>query len=157
MPLISLETIIHADVQIVFDLSRSIDFHKISTKHTDEEAIAGVTSGLIKLNESVTWKAKHFGIYHLLTSKIIEMNQYGSFTDVMVKGIFKRFSHQHVFEKDRNGTKMFDYFDYTSPLGYFGKVADLMFLKSYMKRFLEKRNQQIKEYAESDLWKSILE
>jgi ligand-binding SRPBCC domain-containing protein len=157
MPLISLETIIHADVQVVFDLSRSIDFHKISAKQTKEEAVGGVTNGLINLSESVTWRAKHFGIYHLLTSKIIEMNTYNSFTDVMVEGIFKRFSHQHVFEKYNKGTKMFDYFDYTAPLGYLGSLADSMFLKNYMKRFLEQRNQQIKACAESELWKSILE
>jgi hypothetical protein len=46
MPTIIIETIIKTDKQIVFDLSRSIDLHKISTKETNEEAIAGVTSGL---------------------------------------------------------------------------------------------------------------
>ena len=54
MPKIKLETEINAPQKIVFDLSRSIDLHKISTKETNEEAIAGVTSGLIGENQSVT-------------------------------------------------------------------------------------------------------
>ena len=73
MPKIELQTEIKADRSIVFDLSRSIDLHKISTEHTNEEAIAGKTRGLIDLNESVTWKAKHFGIYQKLTSKITHL------------------------------------------------------------------------------------
>jgi len=54
MPKIELHTFIKADKELVFDLSRSIDLHKIATKHTNEEAIDGVTSGLISLNQSVT-------------------------------------------------------------------------------------------------------
>ena len=54
MPAIQLSTFIKAPVERVFDLSRSIDLHKISTKHSHEEAVAGVTGGLINLNETVT-------------------------------------------------------------------------------------------------------
>jgi len=68
MPKIELKTEIKAEKEIVFDLSRSIDLHKISIEHTNEEAIAGRTSGLIGMNETVTWRAKHFGIYQKLTS-----------------------------------------------------------------------------------------
>jgi len=62
MSKIELETIINIinindinDINVVFDLIRNIDFHKISTKKSNEEAIAGKTSGLIALNETVTW------------------------------------------------------------------------------------------------------
>ena len=41
MPRIELQTEIHANRTVVFDLSRSIDLHKISTKQTNEKAIAG--------------------------------------------------------------------------------------------------------------------
>ncbi|WP_370511510.1 hypothetical protein [Flavobacterium sp. GT3R68] len=54
MPRIILKTEIKADKKIIFDLSRSIDLHKISVHHTNEEVIAGTTSGLIGLNETVT-------------------------------------------------------------------------------------------------------
>lgn len=51
MPVIILHTQINAPIERCFDLSRSIDLHKISTAHTKEEAINGVTSGLINLDE----------------------------------------------------------------------------------------------------------
>ncbi len=55
MPIIKLETFINAPKDIVFDLARSIDLHLISTEQTSEKAIAGKTSGLIEIDESVTW------------------------------------------------------------------------------------------------------
>lgn len=70
MPVITIDTTIAAPVQVVFDLSRSIDLHRISTARTREEAVAGRTSGLIEIGETVTWRAKHLGIVQHLTSKI---------------------------------------------------------------------------------------
>jgi len=156
MPSIKLETLIRAKKEIVFDLSRSIDLHKISTKQTHEEAISGVTSGLIKNNETVTWKAKHFGFYQKLTVKITEFERPNYFVDEMTKGIFKKMKHKHFFNEIENGTLMIDIFDYKSPLGIFGMIADNIFLRNYLKKFLEKRNMVIKEFAESEKWKLVL-
>lgn len=156
MPVIELQTIIHASPEICFDLSRSIDLHKISTKHTGEEAIGGVTSGLIGPNESVSWRARHFGVQQTLTTCITEYNRPDMFVDEMVSGAFRRFRHEHHFRRIEEGTRMIDYFDYTSPLGLLGKLADYLFLKRYMTRLLMKRNLIIKEFAESDQWKTLL-
>ena len=72
MPKIHLQTFIKSKKEIVFDLSRSVDLHLLSTKKTNEKAIAGKISGLMELNDTVTWRAKHLGIYQNLTSKITE-------------------------------------------------------------------------------------
>jgi ligand-binding SRPBCC domain-containing protein len=156
MPRIELQTKINAKRDIVFDLSRSIDLHKISTEHTNEEAIAGKTSGLIGMNESVTWRAKHFGIYQTLTSKITQYDRPKCFTDEMVRGAFSEFKHEHHFKELSGETIMTDFFDYKSPLGIFGKLADKIFLKKYMTDLLTERNRIVKAFAESDKWKEVL-
>lgn len=156
MPRIELQTEIKANKEIVFDLSRSIDLHRISTARTNETAIAGKTSGLIGLNESVTWKAKHFGIYQKLTSRITEFNRPTYFADEMVSGPFSHFKHEHHFEDLNSGTLMTDIFDYTSPLGILGRLVDRLVLKKYMTTLLVERNRIVKEFAESDKWKGIL-
>ena len=155
MPRIELQTEIHANRIVVFDLSRSIDLHKISTKQTNEKAIAGKTHGLISLNERVTWKAKHFGIYQKLTSKITD-DRPNFFVDIMVKGLLSSFRHEHHFAEIDGKTIMTDMFNYKSPLGILGIVADRLFLKSYMTNLLAKRNKILKEYAESDQWKKVI-
>ena len=156
MPIIKIETEINAPIEVVFDLSRSIDLHKISTQQTKEEAIGGVTSGLIGKGESVTWRARHFGIYQTLTARITEFEKPTYFVDEMEKGIFQYFKHEHIFKENGQQTRMIDVFDYGSPLGILGKVADKLFLENYMRRFLEKRNKTIKAFAESEDWKTIL-
>ena len=156
MPRIELRTEIKADRNIVFDLSRSIDLHKISTEQTNEKAIAGKTSGLIGMNESVTWRAKHFGVYQNLTSQITEFDRPNYFADEMVKGAFKEFKHEHNFAELNDGTLMTDFFDYKSPFGIFGKIADKLFLKKYMTKLLTERNRIVKEFAESERWKEII-
>ncbi len=156
MPIIILKTVIQAPIKRCFDLARSIDLHKISTNHTHEEAIAGVTTGLIGLHESVTWRAKHFGIYQTLTTKITEFDSPIYFVDEMVKGAFKNFRHEHHFQAIENDTLMTDIFDYQSPLGILGQLADRIILKRYMTNLLIKRNESIKEFAESDKWQLVL-
>lgn len=156
MPKIILKTLIKAEKSLVFDLTRSIDLHKISTQNSNETAISGKMDGLISLNESVTWRAKHFGVYHTLTSKITVFKAPDLFVDEMVSGIFKSFKHEHHFKDAANGTLMTDVFDYKSPLGLLGKLADQLFLKNYMTKFLAERNRTIKAFAESDQWKTII-
>jgi len=156
MPRIEIRTEIKADKEIVFDLSRSIDLHKISTEHTNEDAISGKVSGLIGMNESVTWRAKHFGIYQNLTSKITEFKRPNYFVDEMQKGAFSEFKHEHHFADLNGGTLMTDLFDYKSPFGVLGKLADKLFLEKYMTELLKERNKIVKEFAETDKWKEII-
>jgi ligand-binding SRPBCC domain-containing protein len=148
LPIIRIETFIPSSVQTCFDLSRSIDIHMQSTAHTKEKAVAGVTSGLIGLNETVTWEAIHFGVKLRLTSKITEFDFPHYFVDEMVKGPFQCFRHVHRFMEYETGTKMIDTFQYTSPLGLLGRVADQLFLKAYMKKLLMMRNNFIRDIAE---------
>ena len=49
-----------------------------------------------------------------------------------------------------------DHFNYESPLGVLGKLADSLFLKKYMTDLLVKRNSIVKDFAESEKWKKIL-
>ena len=148
MPKIELTTPINAPIQRCFDIARDIDVHVASTAHTGEQAIAGRTNGLIELGETVTWRAKHFGIWQNLTSKITEFNSPNFFADEMVAGAFKSFRHEHYFTGNDKQTIMRDEFMFESPLGLLGKLANWLFLKKYMTNLLLKRNLMIKEVAE---------
>jgi ligand-binding SRPBCC domain-containing protein len=146
MPKIVLETIINSvNIEVVFNLSRSIDLHKISAKSSKEQAISGKTSGLISLDETVTWRAKHFGFYQTLTSKITDFEYPTFFADEMVKGAFANFRHEHFFELQNKKIILKYIFDYKSPFGILGKLADVLFLKKYITNFLIERNQIIKK------------
>lgn len=156
MPIIKLETEINAPVERVFDLARSIDLHKDSMSKYDERAVAGVMSGLINLGETVTWEATHLGVRQQLTSKVTAFDAPRYFRDSMVKGAFKRFDHDHYFEESNGKTVIRDVFDFDSPLGILGEIADWIIVESHLKTMLEERNALIKRIAEGDDWRKFL-
>jgi ligand-binding SRPBCC domain-containing protein len=149
MPIIELATHINAPIAKCFDLARSIDMHVNSMQQSGETAVGGRVSGLIELGEIVTWRAKHFGVWQTLTSKVTEMKYPNYFTDEMVKGAFKAFRHEHYFYAIGNQTLMKDIFMFDAPLGFLGIIANFLFLKSYMRKLLEQRNEVIKQAAEA--------
>ncbi len=148
MTTIHLTTKIKAPIQIVFDISRNIDIHQQAASKSFEVAIAGVTSGLINYNETVTWRGKHFGFYLTHKSRITAMTFYHYFVDEMEEGKFKTFKHQHFFEEINELTTMTDVLQYETPFGVFGKLFDILFLKKHLTQFLLERNKILKAVTE---------
>ena len=64
-------------------------------------------------------------------------------------GAFKSFKHEHIFTSEGKQTLMIDKFYFQSPFGFLGKLANVLFLKSYMKNLLITRNELLKVKAES--------
>ena len=149
MATIILKTLINAPIERCFDLARSIDLHVQSMQSSGEKAIAGKRNGLIGLNESVTWRAKHFGIPFKMTNKISKMEYPTRFVDEMVKGPFKKLHHKHQFKTIDSQTEMTDIFEFQAPFGLLGRLVENIFLENYMLKLIEKRNMVIKFQAES--------
>lgn len=156
MPVIELTTTIDAPIERCFDLARSIDLHKLSTTGTEEEAIAGETFGLIGKGQRVTWRARHFGIRQTLTSEITEFDYPNHFRDEMMNGVFKLIKHDHLFQQAGDNTVMKDKFYFESPGGILGTIFNNLVLIKYLTVLLTRRNQMIKEVAESERWRTIL-
>lgn len=148
MPLILLETYINAPVEIVFDLSRSVDLHKASMKKHKEEIVDGVQRGLMKEGDTVTWRARHFFKTRTLKVKLTELYPPVFFADRMLEGDFKKMRHEHYFKTVNEGTLMIDEFTFESPFGLLGKMVNRLFLTNYMKTLLCQRNDVIKRIAE---------
>jgi ligand-binding SRPBCC domain-containing protein len=74
----------------------------------------------------------------------------------MIGGVFKMIVHDHHFEKSGDKTVMTDQFYYESPGGILGKLFNKIILTNYLRTLLQNRNKMIKEVAESEQWKIIL-
>ena len=127
----------------LFDRARSIDAHKESMSHSREEAIAGVTSGLISLGEEVTWRAWHFGVPFRMTSRISEMGAPDYFVDEQVSGPFRRFRHHHEFSQDGSVTTMIDRIEFEAPFGPLGRLAERLVLTRYLRQLIVRRNRHL--------------
>ena len=149
-------TEIYAPIERVFDLARSVDLHVQSAVESGETAVAGVTSGLLELDQEVTWRGRHFGVWRQLTSRLTAFSRPDYFRDSMVKGVFRKLNHDHFFCDHGSKTIMRDVFDFTAPFGFLGDVADRFVLRPHLKEFILERNRAIKKTAESDGWKLYL-
>jgi ligand-binding SRPBCC domain-containing protein len=150
MQLIHLETHIAAPPERCFLLSLNIDLHKASTAQTSERAIAGITSGIISPNQTVTWQGRHFGLMLTHETLISQYDRPHHFQDIMLRGMFKSFIHDHYFDSQPDGTTfMRDELLFAAPLGPLGWLAETLVLRRYLTHFLAERNNLIKTIAES--------
>ena len=146
---IRLVTVIAAPIGDCFDLSLSVDAHAASMRPSGEQAISGVTSGVMKLGDSVTWRARHFGIVFRMTSAITEYQPPERFVDEQQRGPFRRWWHEHTFTTLANDqTQMIDVVQFQSPFRLLGNIADRMVLSNYMQDLLRQRNTWLKTTLE---------
>ena len=149
MPTLTVKTSLQAAPERCFDLARDIGLHCETASRTQERAVAGVTSGLIGLKETVTFEGVHFGIRQRFTAKVTEFDPPRRFVDEMTRGAFRAMKHIHEFAPQENGTCMTDTLIWTSPLGILGRIADTLFVERHLRNFLLERNAELKRTAET--------
>jgi len=132
----------------LFNLARDITAHIDSMSTSRETAVGGVRSGLIGLDEDVTWRAWHFGLPLRMTSRITAMSLPHSFTDEQTRGPFGFFKHEHVFRPHGTGTVMIDRVSFAAPLGVLGHIVERLVLARYMRNVIEKRNSYLQSVIE---------
>jgi ligand-binding SRPBCC domain-containing protein len=119
--------------------------------------MSGITSGLIGMGQRVTRRAKHFGVWHDLTSEITAMDRPNYFRDTMIRGAFRLMNHDDFFRRVSGGeTEMRDVFCFAAPQRVLGRVAEIVVLRRYMQGLLRERNAVIRDVAESGKWQRYL-
>jgi len=140
-------TDITAPIEVCFDLSRSVDLHLESMAASQEQAVGGVTVGLIGDGEEVSWEARHLGRLWRMTSRISEFERPHRFVDQMVRGPFAFYRHEHLFEAHGEGTRMTDVVEVRMGLGPVNPIADRV-ASTYLRRLMHTRNSHIRTRAE---------
>jgi ligand-binding SRPBCC domain-containing protein len=150
----TIETTIIAPIEAVWASSLSIDAHLASMSASSERVVGGVATGQIALDESVTWRARHFGVLWTMTSKITELYAPDRFVDEQVRGPFRSFRHEHRFTSVGASTNMVDQIRFVAPLGPLGRAVETVILARYLRTLIGDRNQYLKsalERRQSDL------
>lgn len=144
MQTVTIELWIDAPIERCFDAARDLDLHVTSMQHTNERAVAGRTTGLIELDEEVTWRGRHIGVTQHFTSRITAFDRPHHFRDEMQRGAFRSFVHDHYFVAEQGRTKMTDKLVFSAPLGVLGVLAEKLFLRRYLERLLTTRGEAIR-------------
>ena len=142
-------TTIAAPAARVFAQALSIDTHLESMATSNERAVAGVRTGRIGLGQSVTWRARHFGVVWTMTSQITELDEPNRFVDEQQQGPFRWFRHEHTFEQVLGATVMVDEVAFAAPLGPLGWVVERAALGWYLRRLIRHRGTHLKGLLEA--------
>jgi ligand-binding SRPBCC domain-containing protein len=92
----------------------------------------------------------------MMTSRVIELSRPRGYVEEQVKGDLKVYRHEHFFKPADNGTIMIDIIEYGGPRDLLGAVAGKRYLADYLEKFIQKKADLIREYAETDRWKVLL-
>lgn len=136
-----LERVIAAEPSAVFTASLDPDLHVRSMARYGETMVEAPEGGAFREGSTVTWQARHFGISFRLRSMVFDINPPHGFRDRQIAGPFRAFLHEHVFSEHPEGTLMRDTVTFRSPFGPLGRLVDRLFLRSYMRRLIDERNE----------------
>ena len=148
MTQLEVRTPIAAPPEVCFDFARDIGFHAQSLAHTGERVTDRPEHGLLRLGDEVEFEGRHLGVRQRLRARIESFDRPRQFRDVMVRGAFRSFAHDHIFEPSAGGTVMTDRLTFAAPFWPLGVVVERVVLVPYLRRLIAGRGQEIKAAAE---------
>jgi ligand-binding SRPBCC domain-containing protein len=149
MTRIVIETRIEAPPELCFDLARDVEVHAESASFSGERVVQpGRIVGLLELGDLVTFEGRHFGMRQRATAKITYLDRPRRFDDELIRSAFVWLHHRHEFEPAGAGTRMRDTLEWRSPFGIAGVLADKLFVAGHMRRFVARKQRELKRIAE---------
>ena len=155
MPVLHLTNFVAAPIERVFDLSRNISIHKIAFQKNKIWPVAGITSGLIKKDETVTWKMNYLFKTRMFRIKITKMNPFENFEEKTINNNLITFRHEHFFKSAQNGTIIIDKIDYQFK-NRFLEILLSKVVSAFFEKNITQRIEVINQYALTDKWKALL-
>jgi ligand-binding SRPBCC domain-containing protein len=125
-----------------------MEFHVQSRAHAGERVIHRPDHALLQLGEEVEFEGRHFGLRQRLRARIDVFYRPHHFRDVMIRGPFRSFAHDHSFEPTAAGTIMRDRVQFAAPIPLLGLLIERAILRPYLHRLLRTRASEIKQAAE---------
>lgn len=78
------------------------------------------------------------------SSYIMDVKQNEYFEDVQLKGPYSYWHHRHEFHAHEDGTLIKDIIHYQVPLGFIGRIANVLLVKRDIKHIFKYRREQVK-------------
>ncbi len=133
---------------VLMDLALDPALHADSQAEANEEVLHRTGDGLLGLGDTVTFRARHFGIPWTMTARVTELDRPHLFVDEQVSGPFAAFRHTHRFTSDEAATVMIDEFAFRLPAGPVGGLVARTTAAPYLRRLLTHRARFLARRAE---------
>jgi ligand-binding SRPBCC domain-containing protein len=147
-------TQVNAPIERCFQLSLSAALRQ---EAVGSEPVSGRTTGLIGLDDKVTWAKGLFGWGSRQENRVEALRPDLFFREVSSVESPGRLEHDHHFAPMNDGTRIRDEIQCSAPEGWRGLIAERFFLRRRMTEYLKRRNAIIKQAAESEGWHHYLD
>lgn len=97
----------------------------------------------MKAGTQINYRVRPLGFPMKWTSLIESYDPPRGFVDVQLKGPYAFWRHQHRFWEEGGGTWVEDHVDYALPLGFLGRIAHALKVKSQLMEIFDYRNSVI--------------
>jgi ligand-binding SRPBCC domain-containing protein len=156
MPEIHFTTYINSPCERVFNLCCNSRLLKNTFPGKTIFSINNSPEPYFEEGNTITWQDKIFFKIRKTSCKIEEIIPFQKICSEQTEGSFSQFRHEQYFKEINNGTILIDKLFFDLPYGVIGKIINRIFLETYLKNFLDKKNRAVKEFAESSKWESII-
>ena len=85
------------------------------------------------------------------TTEITEVENGVTFVDEQRKGPYRQWRHRHTFRQIDEGVEMTDVVEYAIPFGFFGRLANFLFVDREVKRIFAYRFQVVEKLFNQSL------
>jgi ligand-binding SRPBCC domain-containing protein len=106
--------------------------------------------------DTILWTGWKFGMPQMHESRITIFDRPRYFQDVMTRGRFKFFQHDHHFVEIDGHTLLQDKLRFSLPGGWLGAQVAQRVMVPYISQLLRKRFYLLKQLAESEGWRRYL-
>jgi len=139
------EIYIDLAVPEVFDFfSRAENLEKVTPRQLQFQILTPLPIDM-KAGSIIDYKLK---VHHIPVSwqtEISEWNPPHRFTDIQVKGPYRKWIHQHIFEKSGNGTRMKDLLEYAIPGGFLSSIINQVLVRKDIESIFIYREKRYRE------------
>ena len=124
--------------------SDETNLHKITPPWLGFEVLGKDTPDMA-VGTHIDYKLKIHGFPMRWRTKITDWNPPHSFSDIQLKGPYKKWDHTHRLESLANGTLMTDQIYFRVPMGYVGNMTLGSFVKRDVEKIFSYRQKAIEE------------
>ena len=144
---------INAPIDRCFLLATSIELVSLSLNMSLFEREA---KGLVKPDDRLLWHGWKFGFPQMHETEITAYERPHYFQDMMRRGRFKRYQHEHSFSEIDGHTLLHDKIRFILPMGWVGDIVAKNVMVPYIARLLHSHLHLLKRIAETEEWRRYL-
>jgi hypothetical protein len=91
----------------------------------------------------IEYRIRWLGVPQRWTAEIAEYDPPHRFVDIQVRGPYRSWRHEHIFEPIADGTRVHDRVQYELPFGPLGHIAHALVVRGQLERIFAYRAQAV--------------